>query len=469
MRNGRLWVLLLALCVLFPWRDVGAWTGGGWSSSGGITTWTAALATPIVNPNWSATDWYVNGSTGNDSNSCTSVGSPCRTWHEINDHRWGCVGSPDECPRLPAQTTTLHLTGSQVAGDWIYFHGAIEGNGTFAIVGTPTQVATGSLAGVVALNRATPQLWNMNLGASAAVGQLVTNSTHSSVAWVYKLVSGTTFATTNPVTPYAVPIAGIATSVTTVANGDTFAVSTLPDALIADFSPVSVAGPGNAAGYIYRVNVNRVSGASLYFGGSASLVVVESAIGASETGALNAYGGYDFLNCDQYGPSANFPVYQFGGALSMWAGDVRNANPFNCLNCNPDEDFIIGTASLPSMTWQTQGNVYIDTGIQAQLWGNSQTGNTVDTGAASGTVWGPGALQLVQSARYVYPAGAGKAAATFKQTGAMSINGQTTVVKTQPTLVTVTTYALTAANLDTNNGAASACGAVISGGSFCNF
>jgi hypothetical protein len=94
---------------------------------------------------------------------------------------------------------------------------------------------------------------------------------------------------------------------------------------------------------------------------------------------------------------------------------------------------------------------------------------TTSVNAAASQVWGPGGISLQGDAVLKYPAGAGAAAATFKQTGAWSINGGTSCFKIVPAGTITASQTLTTANLDTNLGAASGCFATGLGASVCNY
>lgn len=121
-------------------------------------TFGATGVQPVLNPNWAVTAWFVDfqNSTGcaSDTNSCTSAtcgsaGSgigPCATWHQINDIRWGCLGSPRGCPRF---ITTAHfftdLSSVNADTDPRYVYPALEDGASLtfkAALPTPTLSAT---------------------------------------------------------------------------------------------------------------------------------------------------------------------------------------------------------------------------------------------------------------------------------------------------------------------------------------
>jgi hypothetical protein len=425
-------------------------------------------------------NWFVDGlnSTGcaSDTNSCTTSAcgatgaGPCSTYHEIQDHRWGCMGAPAACPRLQ-QNTIIRLLSSQQPTDWIYLHAALENSSFVAIAGSVPSGTSLTLAGVVALNRATPQLWNANLGASVIVGAQLVNQTHPSTAWTHSLIAGTTYSLSNPVTTLTIPFTFLPASVAW-SNGDVVTVTPLPDALIADFSPISANTSG--VGYIATVNVNRASAAPTNLGGSASILAMQSAFGGDIVQSDQAFGGYDFVNCSFYGSTIqSFQINQVGGAIGLFAGQIQSTvSPFNCVSCGPDFDVIFGTGSDGS--FPGTGNMYLDTGVTATMHATgfaNSIGLTADTGGGNAVIWGPGSLGLGDTARFVYPSGAGKAVAAFKNTGGLLVNGLTKGCLGVPGAASAygtCNITVNPTNLDADLGATIGCVGVPNGAAFCN-
>lgn len=168
---------------------------------------------PIIPISWTVPQWYVDPSnvsgTASDNNNCTTTSTPCLTWHEINDHRWGCQGSPSDCPRLRQTTTITFLSSHTDSSDPVYFQPAIETTGTISIQGAaPTVVASGViLSGTTPKSRTagSNSLLITNLGASGAADLLVQNTTHPSRAWAFKSLGGNSFSMTQPLTLATVP------------------------------------------------------------------------------------------------------------------------------------------------------------------------------------------------------------------------------------------------------------------------
>jgi len=166
--------------------------------SGGATTG------PIFPPAWKTSVWYVDpgnsSGSASDDNNCTTSATPCLTWHEIHDHRWGCTSNQGEgCPRLQ-QNTTIHWLSNQVGNDNdpIYFSPMIEngaqvilqgdGNGTLIATGTLSSVTSKSRTGATGLNA---NITNTDGGAvTGCLGEYILNTTHSSKAWLQGTVYG---------------------------------------------------------------------------------------------------------------------------------------------------------------------------------------------------------------------------------------------------------------------------------------
>lgn len=170
-----------------------------------------STSVPIIPSSWTVPNWYIDPANASgcasDSNSCTSstcggtgVG-PCLTWQQINSQRWGCQGNPAACPRLRQTTTITWLSSAINDSDPVSFTPQME-NGINVTLqgGTPATVATVSLAGTTSKSRAagSNSLLITTLGASGAVGQLLSNTTHPSRAWVYRSLGGNSFDITQP-------------------------------------------------------------------------------------------------------------------------------------------------------------------------------------------------------------------------------------------------------------------------------
>ena len=180
---------------------------------------------PLIPVSWTQTDWYLDGSAGNDNNPGT-IGSPIKTIMGGIVPKWGTAS-----PRL-SQTTTIHVVNSQSIGlERAVITPIISGTATnFVIVGTPTFGSTFSAGTTTALSAGNPgNDWTIaSMPGGTAAGQLVFNVTRSSYA-IIDSMSGSTATICQPfsssivntVTAFPNPI-----SITTWTTGDTIQVGT---------------------------------------------------------------------------------------------------------------------------------------------------------------------------------------------------------------------------------------------------
>ena len=146
-----------------------------------------AAARPDVaaNPAWLVPAWYVNATTGNNTNTCVTSGSPCHDYGEIVN-RWQTT-SP-----VLGQGTVLNLLADDTT-TLVIWNPIIVSGGRATILGATTTVATGTFGTVTPkLRTRTPNpLLQINLGANASIaqGMMLVDSTHAGVAWVDSCVS----------------------------------------------------------------------------------------------------------------------------------------------------------------------------------------------------------------------------------------------------------------------------------------
>lgn len=109
---------------------------------------TAALASQVYAANWAIADWYIDGTVGNDANNGTALGTPLRTGAEL-------------CRRLGpyalwGQSVTVHVLANGMT-DNLNLRGCMFVAGTqLDVIGTPTVLASDTLASYTARNHATP-------------------------------------------------------------------------------------------------------------------------------------------------------------------------------------------------------------------------------------------------------------------------------------------------------------------------
>ena len=195
-----------------------------------------AAARPDVaaNPAWLVPAWYVNATTGNDSNTCVTSGAPCKTWGEIVN-RW-----QTDAPWLTTVVTVTIEAANMPVTDYIHWRPVITNTGAAIIAGTDTTVATVSLGSVVPKNRSAVGAYptgalTANLGGLAAQGLRLVNNTHPSVAWIDS-VSGSVSTITQPMSEnvgaWTVP-----TEVDAWANGDSVTIASPVKAYVSSFDP----------------------------------------------------------------------------------------------------------------------------------------------------------------------------------------------------------------------------------------
>ena len=411
----RKFVLFLAICVIAACNSTSPPTIHTFGAAGGTTS-------PIIPASWTTPAWFIDpansSGTASDSNNCTAAGTPCLTWHEINDHRWGCIGSPKGCPRLRQNTAIEFLSSGSNDSDPVYFYPTIENAAVvkvFGPLGASQQVASGTLSNVTAKNRSTPQLLLAQSGATA-VGQLVvnTNGAHPSRAWTYALSSGSIYKMTQPVTAASVPGA-CGTEVDTWANTDTVVVYAPVLENLVDVSAVFEEYNGgftNNFVYIYNIGILdpasfdtlHISNASLYES------VSQRAI------RLDGNPGFTYSLCNNE-IAQNFSGGSISGQTVLDAGAIGlNAQNNVVLNVKFQDDIILASSSVfqPGTGFDSGVNVYVETSKILAV-----DGLLAGTG---GIWWGPGTINVRGTGRFVYSS----PASTNLLVGVLQLNGGTT-------------------------------------------
>ena len=384
------------------------------------TTGSAIHINNVANPNYlTQTAWFVDPALGSDGYSGTNATftsgttGPLKTWAEII-RRYGT-----NSPRLRQNTTYTFVSSHTDNTDPVYFYPSIENGAVVSIqgsLGAAQQVATGTLSGVVAKNRSTPQLLNATLTAGLAAGQLIVNSTHSSRAWLFSLVSGTTWNISQPLVPITVPITVTGTEVDTWTNGDTYTVYNPVQVNIAGLGGVLADWNGSNSNplTIYQLSVFPPVAAD-------PLIITSSLVWFNECQinrilGLTAVGNplqQQFMNCD-FG-AVNFhlesgPTQQ---GVIIAAGQNRGLS-FNASNVAFQLDFILGSTNIqiygPIVSCTT---FYIASGKTLQLDGHMNFN----------VLWGPGSINVRGTSRLNYTA---PALTSFLLTGSVTINSSTT-------------------------------------------
>lgn len=413
----------------------------GAASGGTIATQTSKLQSfsgPLTAPengSWSQASWYLDPqsavATCSDTNAGTSSSVPLCTFAEIT-RRWGTTA-----PNLP-QTTTIYLESSQtgatdpavvtVAGDSLY------------ITGVPSQQASGTISSLVALNRSTPQFLTISALSGMAVGQLVTNTTRGSSAFVYKLSGG---------------VATLSTPVTTStgvedlswANGNSITSSTLPALWLQQ-----ITATGTNAGYVSDINIENPSTPSTapFYFGSNTMVISSSVQGpavcqstASRTfgaSATNVYFESTLAGQNLFVagiPSVGGQAPVFTGSLNITSGIVGQLLGGSFLFYGDPILASLGSGHYHNVD---SGIVGYDTGLAVDS--QTLTVNQYLILQTAAPVWGTGSLNISGGVVEFVDS----AVNVLKLTGSLSIQGQTSVMSTSATGTALVT--LTAANLD---------------------
>lgn len=250
-------------------------TQKGWRCGGRVPKPTVFAAssgqTPILPVSWTVPAWFVNKSTGSDTNACTTALTACATKQEIWVHRLG-AGVDGPCPRFQ-QTTTLEQDASDTDNtDPLYLCSATEKGATLIIEGG----APSSTAAVFTRNTQKSRAVGTNAllsgsfsAGSPAVGVLVTNTTaaKSSKAWVYKTAGGANWNLTQPLAPTGLPplAAAFPAEIDTWATNDTVTLSTpvainvvSASGIVGDFN-----GAGSSGVYLYNMTLFDPAGIAL--------------------------------------------------------------------------------------------------------------------------------------------------------------------------------------------------------------
>jgi hypothetical protein len=387
---------------------------------------------------WTVPAWFVNRSTGSDGNTCTTSGSPCKTYAEIAA-RWGTYS-----PRLRQNTTITFLAPGETDGtDPVYFNPYVENHAQVKVVcpldGT-TQVGSAvTLASVTAKVRATPQLLQADLGSADAGASLTTNlllvnATHPSSAWTYKVVSGTIFSLSQPlllpVDPFGI---SFPSEVDTWANGDTVNVYNPVKINLVQVKPVFSDEnnyPDGGAGLQQALIIQNCTifdpdtfhGASVLVGEGAYLF--ESLVTRQLVLDKWSNNGRILLNLVNVDAQQSLNGQGTYGATGYTLGGIlTSSNGLSDLQTGfLGDDVILNTISIVP----AGGEIAVASSPANFVYLGAGSNNLVVDGVfrvAAATMWGPGSIVLRGSGRITYTA---TATARFLQTGSFTLNAATT-------------------------------------------
>jgi len=188
-----------------------------------------AAGQPTIFPkSWSVTAWYYDNQNittlASDNNDCQTITTPCLTFAEIVYNRWGtpfpALGGVNNVNFI-AQIFQLSTGTNADAVIAAPISGVAEFIGP---LNATTQIATGTLASVIAKNASSDQVLTATLAACSGVcqpGMLIHNTTHDSYAWTNTNVSGNVWQISQPMTVFA------QAEVDTWTSGDTYFVYNL--------------------------------------------------------------------------------------------------------------------------------------------------------------------------------------------------------------------------------------------------
>lgn len=273
-------------------------------------------------------------------------------------------------PTFTVPTVITYLSASPADGSDPFVLVPFLGLGGSCVVqgDTPTVVTAGvTLSGTTAKNRAAGSNSPLitNLGATAAVGQMVQNRTvgKNSRAFVQKALGGNSFEITQPCTPLAIPGSVGLTEVDTWADGDTVDLLAPIAIDVAYFDVVTLDDSGsNATGYVYQCTVQASPTIANAFTKLGDVRVVEAT-------ALRR-GQYIGRGVGLTAASAQWQkgfFAQAGGTISMQAGSVvtglgNNAFFGTGTQFSLGTDFMCGSRFTAQFGGLTLGTVFIEDG-----------------------------------------------------------------------------------------------------------
>lgn len=429
---------------------------------------------PVYQASWDTPAWFVDpqnaSTTASDTNNCTTAVTACLTYAQIAA-RWGTYS-----PQLRAPSITItFLSGHTDNTDPVILRPYLTNFTVFTIQGQlPTAAQSGSLVNTISKNRATPQLLQADLGAGGVVGQMIVNTTGGKLsrAFLYKNTAGVTWQFTQPIAPSTVPPVTI-TPVDTWADGDTFSVFNLPAVNIVDLEPILVDAPAansNNMLQVYQLTVFDPQGTGRdiittngYVTFTECTVNRRNYVKPLLTGGnTNGNGFINVMSRGGIGGGPSLQVLGFGarvltGGPKVLAGAILFT--MQLASARLDNDVIIDVGISVGYGGGNIGAVFIQTGTIFSVFGPTDMRNAV--GASPGKfMWGGGVLDVIGSARLVYPSGAGAAQAAWPSAGfTMRMNGGTTAASLAggaaavwSTGITVTPLALDTAQDATNFG-----------------
>jgi hypothetical protein len=460
-------------------------------------TWFSSYCIDNANQSGCASD-------SNDGTTCVCTGGgthhgPLKTWSELYVNRLGC-GGYGMCPRYTAGHGISAVTYTFLSSDtseYINFETLNVGAMTVGItctLGVSQTIGAGVLSNFSARNRTgvVPGAVGSGLykaaiaGVTLAQNEIVFDATNVSYFWPYYDIttsggapgSGDTWA-------FSQPFAPVSSTEVVIASGDAVTVY-LP--------------PTIQANNIHSYPVNTGGGGGI----GNNTVITDCSFGGSDGTSVNANNGIAFyqdafLSNAQITPGFNGLTILLNDSAPTSAVDVNNSTAGfggqqnyilggiygspgtgsqNCLTCNGcqmDGDLIFGQtpgAYAGSITTFV-GQAYVDVNNGLLIYPGTQVDFTQSLyNAGHPVLWGGGTLDIANLAGVQYPIGAGKAASTFTQKGAIGLFSAGTLgpacYLNTTTGVQTCNLPVTQMQLDTTLGTVAGCFTVPGGAAICN-
>lgn len=384
-----------------------------------------------TNPAWNVSGWWIDPVNGHDGNSGQTSGAPLKTWNQLIQ----LFGT--NSPSINQNTTITWLSSQSDNTDPVIFTPYLNNGATVTITGNSTVVATGTLSSVTAMNRATPQLWQANIGVAVAPyvipGEGVTSTqaifsiATGVYAWPYYQVSTDVCTFTQPLSFTSINGFGIPNTLSSISNGNAYSFVQWPavnfvklEATIMEYN-VSTFNNGIQVNNLHFFDPQGVFSDNVYIGNYVSLIecnVDKTIINTTYTTDLLTY----FQNCSFNGGIETPPGASIIGGFS----NGLNSQGANSVTFGPviDGNHIINGALDKTTT--NVGSIFIASGFSYESDSVSQVGAYSAYGSGTGAaLWGPGALLVTKQGAFMYP-GTSSATGYFLLKGGMQINSSTT-------------------------------------------
>lgn len=410
----------------------------------------SAAAESAPPKSWSIPAWYIDGQniTGaaSDSNNCTSASTPCLTWNEINNQRWGCLGSPVGCPRI-AQNTTITFLSGNAASDVAYWLPAVE-KGAIPQISCPLSSAQQVCTGTITVTQPKVRTLGANhlltatICAGAAANEFAVNITHPSAAWTESNVSGNTWTFSQPYTRVEPPFGGSdPPEVDTWATGDTVTLYQPVEVNLAAVKPLTVGYPTTGVGGLYVQNCNIVPTTTMLTLDPSTLVLESRISSGIEVNGNENAAPVIFINDVAMSFVLGSPPVSAEAAPYWQAGILRSS--FDQLSLSllggvvVDSDITVNNVQVD--------DVYIAAGRTVTVSGSSY--GPTHTGQVSNFIWGPGTFNLQPPANFLFSQ---NTVASAMLASSFQINGHGTGCATTNAAPAVTNcgIAITGAHMD---------------------